>query len=1751
VSASGGIAAYKVTFTNTGQSNLTNPVMYDLLPAVGDTNATSLTPRGSQFGVSLTGVGPVPSGVTVWYSQSSNPCRPEVLASNPGCVNDWTTTPPNPLSSVKALKFVYTGTVVVPGGTGTHSFSVPFTVATPSNASGTAWNTIGTNAFAAGNLIGAAESSRTGLQALPSPTVTKVSTTPGYSKPGDSVGYTFTLTNNTSVQLTSVGVTDNLVSAPAGDTAPLVTCQSLSSPSGSCSGATTTLAPGQSATFTASYAVTQGDLDAGSITDNATATANPPSGGVLSNTSANVTVPGTQSPAVTIAKTAIVAPAADQNGVKVGDAISYTYAVKNVGNVTLKTVSVNDPSIGPVSCPVPPAPGLAVGASETCTAASTYAVTQTDVDRGHVNDTATAGCTDVSGHSCAPSAPSSVSVPAAAAKPSVSIQKIAHASNGDTTPISVGETISYTYLVTNTGNTTIATVSVNDPTEGSVTCPSPGPSGLAPGGSVTCTADHTHTVTQADVDTGNVSDTATAGCIDSQGTSCPQSQPSEVSVPSNPQPRVAIVKTATVAPAADQNAVAVGDQISYGYKVTNIGNVTLQSVSVSDPSAGSVSCPTPGAPGLAPGQSLTCSAASAYHVTQADVDAGKVVDTATAGCKDTKGNACPSSNPSTATVPATAPTPSVSIVKSATVSPSADKNGVKVGDQISYGYKVTNTGNTTLASVSVSDPSGGSVSCPALGSGGLAPGDSVTCTAANAHAVTQADVDSGAVTDTATASCSDLRGDACPRSGPSKVTVPAQSATPSVSLVKTAAANPSADQTAVKVGDEISYSYKVTNTGTVTLASVSVDDPSLGQVDCPQPPAPGLAPGAAVRCTGTMPHLVTQADIDAGHVDDTATAGCTDVQGNKCATSAPSSASVPATVANPSITIKKIADASTGDTTPISLNETIAYAYELTNTGNVTLSTIAVSDPTIGSVTCPSPTLAPGTAETCTADNPHTVDQTDLNNGSVSDTATVTCKDPSGQACAPQQSSVTVPGVRSPAVSIEKTATVDPGTDQLAISVGDKIGYSYTVTNIGNVTLQSVSVSDPTGGSVTCPAPAAPGLAPGDSLVCTADSSHTVTQSDVDSGGVSDTATAGCEDTNNNACSVSAPSSANVPSVPNPRVSITKQASVSPSSDQAAFKVGDKVGYSYSVTNSGNVTLATVSVADPTVGNVTCPTPPGGLVPGDSITCTADNAHTVSQADVDAGKIVDTATAGCTDTGSKSCPTSDPSTATVQAQPATPSVSIVKTATVSPAADQTNLGAGDKVSYSYKVTNTGDVTLQSVSVDDPSIGAVDCPTLAPPGLAPGSSVTCTAAAQQTATQHDVDNRGITDIATATCTDVQGDLCATSAPSKVTTPARPNPQVSIKKQATVIPSSDQNRAKVGDRIAYTYAVTNTGNVDLETVQVTDPTLGAVTCPVPAPPGLAPGQTETCTGDVQHIVNPQDASAGKVTDTATAAGTDTSGNTGPKSAPSSVTIAVAATPAAPKLEITKHVNHRTSYPGGRLTYTITVTNRGPGTATGVSVKDIPSIPMSVTRVSASRGHCRTKPTITCALGDIKQGGRVTITVIASAKQPGSEHNSATVTATNVPGSHRSVAAVSTHIVPKVTLRKTASVRSARAGQAVTYTLRVANSTAIAVKHVIVCDQLPGGLLYVGSTLRAHLQAGRYCWTFTRLAAHGARTAKITVNVAPSRHGGLTTNHATAQASGTSVARAKATIRVIPVRPVPCGSVSSTPGRAHVAC
>ena len=118
-------------------------------------------------------------------------------------------------------------------------------------------------------------------------------------------------------------------------------------------------------------------------------------------------------------------------------------------------------------------------------------------------------------------------------------------------------------------------------------------------------------------------------------------------------------------------------------------------------------------------------------------------------------------------------------------------------------------------------------------------------------------------------------------SPPSKTTTPTPH-TPGLSLVKTAVITKDTnDDGLADVGDEVTFGFHIANGGDVTLSGIAVDDQLVApagpevSVTCP---STTLAPGADMDCTSSA-YVVTQADVDAGSVDNSATASGTPPHG--------------------------------------------------------------------------------------------------------------------------------------------------------------------------------------------------------------------------------------------------------------------------------------------------------------------------------------------------------------------------------------------------------------------------------------------------------------------------------------------------------------------------------------------------------------------------------------------------------------------------------------------------------------------------------------------------------------------------------------------------------------------------------------------------------------------------------------------------------------------------------------------------------
>ncbi|MGY2701029.1 putative repeat protein (TIGR01451 family) [Nocardioides sp. HB32] len=996
-------------------------------------------------------------------------------------------------------------------------------------------------------------------------------------------------------------------------------------------------------------------------------------------------------------------------------------------------------------------------------------------------------------------------------------------------------------------------------------------------------------------------------------------------------PAIEIDKTAGAISDLDGNGPDAGDTVTYSFKVTDTGNTALSNIAVTDAKVGAVTCPQTT---LAVGASMTCTPKS-YTLLAADVTAGKVDNTASVTGKGPNGVIVTDDDTVSTIVPAN---PRVALDKVAGAIVDQDSNGADAGDKITYTFKVTNTGNVPLTSVGVTDAKVGTVTCAPTT---LAPGDSVTCTAAP-YVLTQADVNAGVVNNSATAKGTPPTGSAVTATDTATVPVPSL---PAIEVDKSASTLKDLDSNGPDVGDVITYSFVVTNRGNVGLTLVAVSDPKLGgTIPCP---TSSLDPGQSMTCPN-KDYTLTQADVNNGRVDNTATATGKPPTGSNVTDEDSTTTILTGTTAL--VDLDKVAGAIVDlDGNGPDAGDRITYTFKVTNIGTVTLNPVSVTDPKVGTVTCSPNQLAPGASVTCTAPA-YVLTQADVDLGRVQNTATAHGTPPTGPEVT-DQDTTNSPVPAAPALELDKSAGPIVDGDSNGPDAGDTVTYSFTVKNTGNVTLIPVTVSDPKLGAITCPGTA---LAPGATVACT-NKAYALTQADVDGGTVANTATA--HGTPPTGSEVTDTDSTTTPVPAGPSLFLDKVAGSINDTDGNGPDAGDTIVYSFTVKNTGNVTLNPVTVSDPKLGGaISCPS--GPLAPGATVACT-DRTYALTQADVNAGTVANTATAhGTPPTGSEVTDTHSTTT------PVAPSASInlVKTASAVHDLNGNGIDDGDTVTYTFKVTNAGNVTLTNITVADPKVGPVSCPSSP---LAPGASVDCDPRTY-TLTQADVDNGSVDNTATVTGSTPTGGTVTDDDSRTVDLPATGSIQLS--KTASAVDDLDGNGPDAGDTVSYSFQVTNTGNVKLDPVTVSDPKVGPVTCPSG---GLDPDESFECT-DVVYTVTAADVTSGGVDNTATATGRTPDGGTVQDTDSTHTPVQ----PTVTNVKVVKTVDDATPRVGDVITYTLTVTNTGAANAHDVVVTD--ALPSGVTFVSADAACDRSGSTVRCELGTVPAGGTRSVDV-----------------------------------------------------------------------------------------------------------------------------------------------------------------------------
>lgn len=526
------------------------------------------------------------------------------------------------------------------------------------------------------------------------------------------------------------------------------------------------------------------------------------------------------------------------------------------------------------------------------------------------------------------------------------------------------------------------------------------------------------------------------------------------------------------------------------------------------------------------------------------------------------------------------------------------------------------------------------------------------------------------------------------------------------------------------------------------------------------------------------------------------------------------------------------------------VGDTVTYEITVTNTGHTALTNVVVSDPLFGGTIATIPVLASGASQTFHPQ--HTVLGGDPD--PLPNTVMATGVDLLGQTKTDMASWEV--DIVHPDFTLTKT--VDPSV----VAFEGDVLYTYEIENTGDVVLDGLTLDDDVIGPVTLP-------------VGTLDPGQTVTVS---------VPWHLSDDTTNTATAVAYDpwedpyeryDDAFV-DVRDPAIQVVKSA------DPTVIREGEPVTYTYLITNIGDTTLTDITISDNVLGDLSYLLATTTLAPGASTT--VQITVPVSDDVTNIGYV--TGTYGETDSDFYG-QVDDSSSADVDV--------IFPDLEVRKSADPTVILAGEDVTYSYEVENTGDVTLTGVTLVDDMLGPI---TLSDTTLDPGeiASGSITVAVSE----------DTTNVVTGTGYDPLG------APVTDTDEAFVDvvhPALTIDK--TVSPDT----IAFGGTVYYDYVVENTGDVTLFDIEVTDDIIGTIG----TIDELAPGETHTF-ADVAWTVDAD------LTNVGTATGTDEWGHEATDDDDAFVDVI------HPALDVSKSVEPTTVLSGEQVVYTYTVENTG---------------------------------------------------------------------------------------------------------------------------------------------------------------------------------------------------------------------------------
>ena len=1002
-----------------------------------------------------------------------------------------------------------------------------------------------------------------------------------------------------------------------------------------------------------------------------------------------------------------------------------------------------------------------------------------------------------------------------------------------------------------------------------------------------------------------------------------------------------------------------------------------------------------------------------------------------------------------------------------------------------------------------------------------------------------------------------------------------------------------ADMSAVSSGDTLTYTLNVQNTGPSSAQNVNVSDP-LAQ--------PGSYTDVAFQTTQGSCDTTVSCSLGTVTANSTVTITITATVAARDATLT-NGASVSSTTPDPnpfnnadsaSVTVLGTADLAIAKTGPANPTQGGAdtFTISVANSGPDTAHGVVVNDSlpsqftaataSGGGFTCTLPT-GPGGTVVCTLATLPPTGATPLQititgtlaggtaGQSAVDAATVTSNtgDPDLS-----NNTDTLNQLIGPVadVWITKAAFLSDGTTPVTnpLTVGNTFIYRLIVTNNGPIDAAGVVVSDALPAGMTLVAPVPTGCVGTTAITCTlgtvsAAGTPVVIDLRVSVGlGAANTAPTNTAtvstttldpDTTNN----SASTTVGVGQVAN--LALSK--SVSP---QTA-NVGDLVTYTFAVSNNisigeaggtPNLTTAAGVVTDTlpaglvfissstgctaAAGTVTCPVSP--VAQGAIVTVSFTAQITLAGAGTTIQNTASVATAG-------GIPDLNPADNTDHASVVVnPQADLSLTKTVSSA----NPSTDDEVQYTLTAHNAGPNDATGVTIHDslpPGLDFID----ASPGcdnangtvtcdlgtIANGESVSVTIDARTTTA---LAGTTVANLATVSSDDLDPDTSNNQASAMI----QVQPLVDLR--LTKVASNPSPAA--GSIVDYTLTLVNHGPSPATGVTINDPLpsgLSFVSANAGQGSCSASGQAVTCQlgtvaagGAAIVTIATRVGSAAVGTtmqNTATASADEPIARPGLLTSQASIRPVTGPPPATADLAIVKTVNHKTARVGEAVTYTITVTNHGPATASNPTVTDAFSKSVEIVSAHVPGGSCSKHTPIVCNLGSIANGHSTTIKIVAKPKSTGHLRNSAVVTSpTPDPDVHNDVADATINVQPgkaSLSIKKSADRRTVRPGQPLSFSITVRSLGPFPALAVKVCDQLGSGMTFL-SVHGATFHHGNPCWTIASLAKGKQRRFAVNVRAPMVDGPRRLTNSATASADGVRKRTVRAAVELLGAPPPP---------------